>query len=187
MSKKQKVNKQKVSSATEKPAPNKMLKIGKNVLVLLLTFFIITQIKQNDGYKWVLDTLVSANLKTMKENKHLTEQQKLEAKMGYTARYFNEINKKTPEDAVIIFPPDSLFAVTKYGAKLDRYMRRKEWSSYFVYPRKLIYHEEKEKYPELYKKATHVAIINGWGFQLLPYQVQSRNAFDVLPLKDEKK
>lgn len=186
MSKQKKISKAK-EATPEKAEPNKMLKIGKNVLILVLTFFVITQIKQNDGYKWVLDTLVSSNLKTMKDNKHLTEKQKLEAKTGYTGRFFNQINESTPEDAVIIFPPDSLFGVTKYGAKLDRYMKGKQWSSYFVYPRTLIYQDEKDKYPELYKKATHVAIVNGWGYELLPYQVKSRNAFAVLSLKEEKK
>lgn len=66
-------------------------------------------------------------------------------------------------------------------------MKGKNWSSYFVYPRKLIYHDEKDKYPELYKTATHVAIINGWGYELLDYNVQSRSAFAILPLKGEKK
>lgn len=95
MSKQKKVNKI-PEIPVKKEEPNKMLKIGKNVLILVMTFFIITQIKQNDGYKWVLDTLVSSNLETMKKNKHLTEEQKLEGKMGYTGRFFNQINKETP-------------------------------------------------------------------------------------------
>ena len=186
MGKKQNLrNKKEVGKPSEES--NKMLKIGKNILVLILTIFIITQIKQNVGYNWVLDTLVSSNLKTINKNKHLSGKQKLEAKMGFTARYFNIINENTPDSAIIIFPPDSVLKVKSKEVRLDKYIVTKAWSNYFVYPRKLIYQDEKEMYPELYAKATHVAIMNDWGYELLGYNVQNRSSFTILSLKLDKK
>ncbi len=185
--KKNKGSKKKViNKEVDKPAKGKM-KIAHNFILLAVTFFLITQLKShNRGYEWVFDTLVKGGLASVKKYEALTEVQKMEAKLGYTGSYFNYINKQTPDTAIIIMPPKETLQTKGKKIKLDRYITGRHWSNYFVYPRKFVYEDEKENFPVLYKKATHVAIMYAWGYHLLDYQVEGKVDFTVLPIKRNK-
>jgi hypothetical protein len=55
------------------------------------------------------------------------------------------------------------------------------WITYFLYPRRMVYEDDKGKSP-LYAQATYVVSINGYGIDKLNYQVK-QEPFMVLPLR----
>lgn len=152
--------------------------------ILIISFFyFITE--HNRGYHWTLHTLILENLEKMREYKHLTPGQRLNAKLGFTGSYFEYINTHTPENAIIIMPPDSVYENGKGKQKLDRYIKTSGWANYYVYPRKLVYERDKEIYPSVYDSAQYVAIIDYWGYNKLDYKLRDKVQYTVLPLKYE--
>jgi hypothetical protein len=56
------------------------------------------------------------------------------------------------------------------------------WLTYFLYPRKVVYEDDKDS-SKLYAKANYILALNGWGMNKVNYQIQKPEAFMVLPLK----
>ena len=79
-------------------------------------------------------------------------------------------------------PPDSILVTKGKKSEFSEFIVRKGWANYFVYPRKLIYEDEKADFPQLYQQATHVAIVNYWGYDKLLYQVKNKNKYSVMPI-----
>jgi hypothetical protein len=136
----------------------------------------------NAGYQWTFQTLLKENLKMMKEYKDITLEQKYEAKLGFSYRFLSNIRKSTPEEAVVIMPPDTVLRPPGGKSDFSEFIVSKMWASYFVYPRKLIYENEKGTSP-FYDSATHVAIANYWGYDKLDYPVGNQAQYSVMPLK----
>jgi hypothetical protein len=61
-----------------------------------------------------------------------------------------------------------------------------EWMEYFLFPRLCISEDEKDKKPELYRKITHVAIVNNWGYDKLKYEPNGKPSATVLPIESPK-
>ena len=181
--------KRRARSRHQKSTTSRRIKVPiflKSILLLLLFFsFFYLIIEKNRGYHWTAHTLLLENLENMKKYKELTSDERLKAKLGFTGSYFEYINKHTPENAIIIMPPDSVYQTGKDPKMLDNYIKTSGWANYFVYPRKLVYEEDKEKYISVYDSAQFVAIIDSWGYDKLEYRVGTKTQYSVLPIKYE--
>lgn len=158
-----------------------------NVLVtmgLLILLYVIY--KSVPGYQFVVDRLVLANLKIITENPNITTNQKSEAKLGFDYRYIHYIKQNTPDDAVILMPPDSVFEKSDFNKRGAWGVKTKTWDMYFIYPRTVISEQDSGSYPELYKRITHVMIVNGWGYSKLRYAVQNKQPYTVLPVSQNQ-
>lgn len=157
----------------------------RNVIGLLISVAVILLLYYNiAGYRWVWDGLVMRNLKIIKENPYLTLEKKWQIKCGFDFSYLNYIKSKTPADAIILMPAYS--DIYPEGEKSDFNtadaggIKNKAWATYFLYPRKLVYEEEKGTNP-LYEKANYVAIVNFKGYDRLNYTVEKKEKYLILP------
>ncbi len=160
--------------------------LAKNVLILIGVLLLLNGLKTyNNGYKWVAETLVAKTPEQLEKYKNLNYDQKMEGKLGFAYKYFKFINENTPDSAIILMPPDTIIRpkgqvhYTKKG--MNGYTTNPKWVSYFIYPRKLVYEDRKDQYPDLYENFTHVAVMNGWGYQKLPYRVRQESPFSIMP------
>jgi hypothetical protein len=184
ISKKTSTNKQ-VSKSELKPQKSiKYLLV--NVLLLIGVLIFTQQIRKNcSGYIWLFDKMIKDHKTSMKLYRKFSQEQRLEVKLGFSYYYLNNILiKNTPEDAIIIMPPDSVYEIDKEKYKFSEFTKYINWCSYFVYPRKLVSEKDKDK-TTLYSKATYVAIVNYWGYDKLEYNLNKRQQFTVLPLKQQ--
>jgi len=162
--------------------PGKSIPLVNNILVAVLLILLIFKLKDaNPGYKWVHESLIGSNLEFIKKNKDLGFPQRQEAKLGFNVSYLNYLNANTPDETIILMPPDTVILPRSGKSDFDKYMKNRIWVSYFIYPRKVVYEREKET-SALYDAATHIAIINGWGYHKLPFRVNNKVKHAVIPL-----
>ncbi|MBT8326521.1 MAG: hypothetical protein KJP21_02280 [Bacteroidia bacterium] len=185
MSKKSKRPQKKVAppkqSKSEKK-PSTGIPFINNIVVVFVFVILVVIVKDaNTGYKWMSDTLIKLNMKRIKMYKNSTFEEKQVAKMGYNVQFLNYVSDNTPEDAIILMPPDSIIQQEGVASDFDKHMRNKVWVSYFLYPRKVVFEKEKET-STLYDKATHIAVINGWGYEKLPHITGNRSKHAVFAL-----
>ncbi|MBX2902159.1 MAG: hypothetical protein KF872_01290 [Chitinophagales bacterium] len=155
--------------------------IGTLAFVFLLYLLI-------PGYRWAVEEIGFRNLhlvnkieeKRQRENlPPLNVHEKRAFKMeGYY--YLQLLNSATPQDAVILLPPQHVTKGTRH-----EFLNSSEWVAYFVYPRLCIGYDERLKNPDLYARATHVAIVNGWGYEFLKYPVEKKDEEAVLPIQKQ--
>lgn len=156
-------------------------------LIVLLASFIIISVLYNEvrGYKWVVQNLLLENMKVGKKYSETDIPERYQLKLGYNYSFIDYLIKNTPEDAIILIPPhDVIFPKDKksnFSLKNPYLLARKPATSYFTYPRRLVFEDEKDS-SLLYSQVTHVAIINGWGYEKLNYEVKNRAAMSVLPV-----
>lgn len=165
--------------------------IVKNLLILGGVLILLNALKEhNMGYKWVVDTQIIKSQENIEKFKELNYDQKMQAKLGFTIKYFDFVKEHTPDTAVILMPPDTVIRppgqVHYTKTAMNGYTTNRRWVSYFLYPRKLIYQDRLDKFPDLAQSVTHVAIINTWGYQKLPYRVSQKNQYSVMPIQIPK-
>ncbi len=171
---------QKDQSSEKKDYATSKIPLSKNIIAAFIFFLLILAAnKNNPGYKWLSGTVIKGNLELIKKYKDLTFEQKLEAKLGFSMTYLNFVKNNTPADAVILLPPRELIKNSTDKTKLDKNIANKIWVSNFLYPRVVIYEDEKETSP-FYSKITHIGVINGWGYHLVNYDVTNKQALTVL-------
>ena len=180
-------NNKKVSTfdSFRKPAKNWSVFILRNVFILILFFFIFKNLYDNSpGYKWLNENFISENMRIMRENPDYTLEQKYEVKFGFFAKYVNLIVENTPDSSIILMPADSV--VKSIDAKYNMNMLgSKRHTGYFLYPRKAVYMNN--DFDSVYMdNITHVAIVNGVGYEYLPYNVKNKSLFTILPIKLEQ-
>ncbi|HAP70009.1 MAG TPA: hypothetical protein DCR04_09855 [Flavobacteriales bacterium] len=79
---------------SEPKKPGFLKRLAKNVAILICVLFVLNWLKTNNpGYKWVVESQVIKSQKNLEKYKDLTEQQKLEAKLGFSVRYFDFIER----------------------------------------------------------------------------------------------
>ena len=190
MAKSKKQRRREAKKADKQPEKKKFVlpSIVKNFLILGGVLFLLNYLKENNmGYKWVVDTQIIKSQENMDKYKDLTYEQKMQAKLGFTVKYFDFIKQNTPDTAVILMPPDTVIRppgqVHYTKTAMNGYTRNRKWVSYFLYPRKLVYQDHLEDYPELVDDVSHVAIINTWGYEKLPYRVGKKNKYSVMPIE----
>jgi len=155
---------------------------------MLLCFALIALVYQVTAkgqiYNWFYESLLKANLNYITGKKgELTLDQKYELKLGYDYKYLNFVKERTPEDAVILMPLQRYFLQEGSKAKFRHHMGDKGYTSFFLYPRQVVYEKEKGKNP-LYEKVTHVAIVNKCCYDKLNYPVRDQPEFTVLPINN---
>jgi hypothetical protein len=149
-------------------------------IVLLILFYVVYQ--SVSGYQFVVDRLVLANLKIIKEYPKISTQKKYEAKLGFDYNYVQYVKKNTPEDAVILMPSREIFEKGDFNTRGAWGVKTKEWGTYFLYPRIIVTEEDSTVNPQLYEKITHIMIVNEWGYDKLEYPVQTKHKHAVLPI-----
>jgi hypothetical protein len=160
--------------------------IFKNIVIGMIVYFAVHYlIDKQTSYDWAYNTLMKENYKTAKKYKHFTFDKKLEVKLGYTFVYWKYLRDNTPEDAIILFPTHDIFCPKGEKSKFTGEPASKMQTSRFLYPRKLVYPNEIET-NRYGKQLTHVAIVNGWGYEYLEYTVANKVDDTVLPIKRQK-
>ena len=132
----------------------------------------------NAGYDWLLNSMLKANLDIIEKNPDKTLQQRYELKWGQgEITYTDKIKTATPDSAIILMPPKKTLQEVGFKSMVDL-----PWLTYFLYPRRMVYEDDKDKSP-LYAKSTYVVSINGYGLDKVGYAVQKAEPFMVLPIK----
>lgn len=106
---------------------------------------------------------------------------KYEAKIGVEFMLLKMIRDNTPTNAVILFPPPLIVSQKTSYLTLRYEFSMKPWVSHFLYPRTVVYEQEKGKNP-FYEKAQYILILHGWGYDHLDYKPDKQTAIDFLPL-----
>lgn len=165
---------------TEKPVGIGM-KVFRNMIGGAAAFILVwTCYKNVDGYTWVYDSLLKGNYKYITDNKHLSADEWREAKMGFSYKYLKHIRDNTPDTAVILMPERDIYFPKEGKGDFEGDMSNKMWRLRVLYPRKIVDASEMEnKYAT---EITHVAIVNGWGYDKLNYEVRDRVQYAVLPV-----
>jgi hypothetical protein len=155
----------------------------KSILLAgVLTFVVYAIFTKNDGYKWVTINYLKGNWEHIRKYPDATLDQRNEMKLGFNYVFLNHIVKNTPDTAVILFPQKEYITEKGGDMQLSNDVTVKIWATHFVYPRRVVYKDDKDIDP-FYDKVTHVAICAAHGYEDLDYFVQQRTYFDVLPKK----
>jgi len=149
------------------------------LVISLIVLYILFHFHK--GYQWVYNDLMTNSIELNKRFSYTTYNDRMEAKLGDNFYYLRFLKENTPDNAIIILPPDSVFFLPNSELKFNNLITDIKWSSYFVYPRKLVY-ENHHKNTTLYRNATHRCILNYYGYQFLPYQVDKQVPITILPL-----
>lgn len=169
----------------QRPSKNWSGFVLRNLFIGLIFFMLFNSLFENNkAYHWVYQNLLKNNLEIIKEHPDYTMNQKHQAKLGFFAKYLYFVTENTPDTAIILMPPDSIVDKIDKKYKMD-WIRSKRHTTYFLYPRKTVYYKN-ERDSIYFDKITHVAIVNGYGYEHLPYRVQKRNQFTVLPIDIKK-
>jgi len=151
-----------------------MINLGGAVVAGILVMMLFGSVS---GYDWLLNTMLKGNLETIEKYPNLTTQQLYEAKWGGEINYLFQIKNSTPDSAIIILPPRK--ALLDAGFKGIHELPH---TTYFLYPRTVIYEDDKDKYPQ-YAKANYLVSVNGWGLDKFSSPVANPQPFMVLPLQ----
>lgn len=152
------------------------------ILLLFVVAFVLIIFKGNEGYAWIFNKLIKQNLEFISKNPQLTESQRYQVKFGVDASVLAFIKDKTPTDATILFPPNSVLMNENSNYRFIKGvggLKIRNWALYFLYPRKLVYADEMDK-SIFTKDISHVVCLNGWGYSFLNYDYQSKNDFELL-------
>ncbi|MFN0048660.1 MAG: hypothetical protein ACKVOU_06030 [Cytophagales bacterium] len=154
MGKKQKIE---VSVAKSQGIP-----FVKNLLLLAtISAFLFVAFRENAGYDWVMNSLIGENLKFANRSSHLSESQKMQSKFGIDAAALDYIKLNTPENAIILMPPSSILMADSASFQFKKDLggiKVRNWALNLLYPRKLVYYEEKDK-NKFFKQISHVVVM----------------------------
>ncbi|MDR2685048.1 MAG: hypothetical protein LBB53_06675 [Prevotellaceae bacterium] len=183
---------QKAAAPKQQPKSNFLQWLFKalgwqNILAAIVVVFVLyTVADENDGYKWVKESLLKSNWEIVKKYPKAALNERLQMKLGFDYAFLNYIKEHTPDTAIILFPIREQILEKGGNMQLTSNIASKFWVTHFVYPRRILYMEEKAANP-LYKNVTHVAICAMHGYEELEYEMPQRAWFDVLPKKSETK
>ena len=147
---------------------------------ILLIHFAITL---NAGYNFVGTRLLISNWQFMQANKNLPLAERYMSRLGFTYAFVDYIVKNTPPSAVLLFPKKK-YIREKGSQEIRDEMTHKVWLASFLYPRKVVFEDERGGNP-LVGQADYVVIVNGKGYDLLEYDVPNKAEYAVLPIKWE--
>ena len=155
-------------------------------MAVALFALILVHCYQRLGYKHTYN-LVRHNYKTAHyaDIKSIEERNVIKLGMGYV--FLLNIRNNTPEDAVIYLPPIEAFLMDGYGEKFCRvHFSLKLWALRILYPRKIVSAAEyavQGAIPPL----THVFVVNGYGRELLDYEIPEDAQYEIYPIKREER
>lgn len=185
------MSRKKINKKTKKDVkPDFFSRILKNIISLFIIILALLLFNNLKGYKWLWNSLVMGNLKNIKKYPNLTFNKKYEIKCGFDYKYLEYIKSNTPKDAIILMASKSILIPedekTNFNKEGSWGVKNKAWATYFIYPRKLVYENNKNTNP-FYKEVTHVAIANNWGYDKLNYKVDKKYKYYILPIKRDNK
>lgn len=149
------------------------------VLAVSTATFII--IKEQPGYNWTYNSLLKGNMKTIRLYPKLTLNNRFEMKLGMSYDFLNYIKEQTPDNAVLLYPSQEDFFPPGKQSPFQHEPYNKTWATRFLYPRKLVLPNEldKNKYAS---EISHVVIVNGKGFERIPYPMEHKIEHGVFPI-----
>lgn len=165
---------------------------------LIAVMFLLWCNKNVLSYNWVYNSLLkdgykycglvqneinnrSRGVSDPKMERQIAYDTKYEAKIGVEFMVLKMIRDNTPPNAIILFPPPLILTQKTANLTLRYEIGMKPWASHFLYPRTIVYDQEKGKNP-FYEKAQYIFVLHGWGFDRLDYEPKQRNQVDILPL-----
>lgn len=175
MKQKQKSNKETTNQATKSISTALMLNL---VFALISLWGVKTLIDKNQGYNWMYNSLLKGNMEVIKRHPNPTINERLRMKMRNGFVFFEHIQANVPTNAIILFPDASEDIFKKKDA--FKFHHPKLALIRFVYPRIIVKSTETDNY--YYDKYTHVAIIDNWGYDKLPYTLENKPRHAVLPV-----
>ncbi len=173
-------------SKTDAPAPKRegvsWSWIGKNILAALIFLWMLDKlvIGVQPGYNWAY-TMLQGNLEVTQRYAETSTDERFEMKLGASHVYLRHIKENTPEDAVILLPSRADFFPEEGEQLFQGEPYNKLWATRFLYPRRVILPQELGETPWS-EKITHVAIVNGQGYEYLDYEVARKAPHAVYPI-----
>jgi hypothetical protein len=157
--------------------------IVKNIgAVIAAGFFLFQCVDKQQSYHWAYNSLLKGNMATIRKYPNATLDERAEMKLGFDYTYLQFLKKETPEDAVILYPDGKDFFPEGEESPFKQDVSNKMWALRFLYPRKLVLPSEMET--NCYAKdITHVAIVNGRGYERVEYKIANPFTHGVLPIK----
>ncbi len=151
----------------------------RSILMLSAGLIILTTtIKNNAGYNWAWNNLLTGNWKIIRANRSATIADRYAMKMGFTAQFLEHIKQNTPENAVILFPAKAQLQ-EKNQYNIDPNIAGRNWVLHYLYPRQVIYADE--DYTPLLQRVNYIAIVNGYGYEFLNVEPEKRPPFALFP------
>lgn len=183
MSDKKEKNRQK---SKNNPVPNRkgisFAWVVKNMVALIVVLFLLNKfvISIQPGYNWAYNML-QKNLEYTRLYAQTTTDNRFEMKLGLSHVYLRYLKENTPENAVILLPPKEAFYPEGEERIFSGEPYNKLWATRFLYPRRVVIPSELGVTPWS-EKITHVAIVNGRGYEYLDYKVPEKTPHIVLPI-----
>ncbi|MCW3127372.1 MAG: hypothetical protein JWO03_3030 [Bacteroidetes bacterium] len=164
--------------------------LRRNLLVsFVLVILLIALYATVPGYNYVVKDVAIHNkelmdhIQTQKLNLNLPEiTTELKREFRMEDYFLIKTMMETPENSVILLPPVSAVDTSAIFKELSE----PEVMEYYLYPRLCISEDEKDKKKDLYAKVTHVAIVNGWGYDKLHYTPPARPSEAVLSIEQPR-
>lgn len=168
--KKQSVKKQELSNFNRV-----LLFLIKNLAVGLVFFYLVSYTYTDvEGYKWLIKDLLGNNVTIINKHSKAPYREKMQSKIGFQYRYFENIRANTSDSAIILFP-FSQEDLDNKEIKLEDFKKprntimSKSYISSFLYPRKVVFYTDLELKDHPYaQKFTHTAIVAGKGYERIP-------------------
>lgn len=156
-------------------------KIALNVLCAAAAAFLVWKCyKAIPSYQWVHKMLLQENYEFASANKHLNPDQRREAKLGFNFRYLYFVKQNTPENAVIWMPARSAYFPEGVDSHFTADIVSKLYRLRVLYPRKIV---DAGDTGNIYAgQITHVAIVNGFGYEHLDNMPEEQPLFTVIPV-----
>lgn len=168
------------------PVPNRkgisFAWVVKNMVALIVVLFLLNKfvISIQPGYNWAYNML-QKNLEYTRLYAQTTTDNRFEMKLGLSHVYLRYLKENTPENAVILLPPKEAFYPEGEERIFSGEPYNKLWATRFLYPRRVVIPSELGVTPWS-EKITHVAIVNGRGYEYLDYEVPEKTPHIVLPI-----
>lgn len=156
--------------------------VVKNMVALIVVLFLLNKfvISIQPGYNWAYNML-QKNLEYTRLYAQTTTDNRFEMKLGLSHVYLRYLKENTPENAVILLPPKEAFYPEGEERIFSGEPYNKLWATRFLYPRRVVIPSELGVTPWS-EKITHVAIVNGRGYEYLDYEVPEKTPHIVLPI-----
>ncbi len=188
-SKSQNAPSQKGKATTTSPGGFTFSWIIKNILAVVIVLFLFNKLVLKiepgnnwaSGYNWAYNML-KGNAKTIRQYAYTTTDNRFEMKLGLSHVYLRYLKENTPENAVILLPSQEAFFPKGEEHIFSGEPFNKLWATRFLYPRRVIIPSELGKTPWS-ERITHVAIVNGRGYEYLDYEVGQKAPHTVLPIR----
>ena len=136
----------------------------------------------NTGYDRLYKQNVVNLLSDLKTYKGLSWDEKLTHFLPQDYPFLKRIKDATPANAIILAPPRPVWYPKDRDLGFGRWISRNYYLSYFLYPRRVVIDDKKNHDNPLIQQATHVMIVDSWGYDKLSYQVANPQPFTVMPI-----